>query len=231
LEGQLRKFFESFGEELSRQVELGQAATDSDYVTFQRSINANVKSGAKARHEILLRKLLAKAPKLADAFDPSIVVQSGTAGRVGQLAESIRDLIHAANKSFATKHGEDLFKATNNTANALTRIGIPVKDLAGYKDFTDKLYFIFRESVGQRLTTWPESFSDINDLRTEAHHDVDHGKASKVRAKRRKIAGTFAKYAGGGTPETLEPSRFVLAQANVMTALESDLKAIITAMI
>ena len=110
LEAPLRKFFESFGEELSRQVELGQAATDSDYVTFQRSINANVRSGAKTRHEILLRKLLAKAPRLADAFDPSIVAQSGTAGRVGQLAESIRDLVHAANKSFASKYGETYSK-------------------------------------------------------------------------------------------------------------------------
>jgi len=38
---------------LSRQVELGHEATDSDYLTFQRTVNANVKSGAKTRQQIL----------------------------------------------------------------------------------------------------------------------------------------------------------------------------------
>jgi hypothetical protein len=227
LEKEMRHFFEAFSSELSKQVELGQAATDSDYVMFQRSVNANVKTGAKTRHEVLLRKLLAKAPKLADAFDPSIIAQSGTAARVAQLGESIRDLVHTANTSFAAKHGEDLFKATNNTARALARAGSPVKDLAGYKDLMDDLYFLFRESPGQRIATWPDSFSDVNTLRTEVRHDVDHGDAAKVRSKRRKIGKTFATYAGSGTPETLEPSRFVLVQANLMTALEADLKAVV----
>lgn len=230
LEKEMRHFFESFSSELSKQVELGQAATDSDYVMFQRSVNANVKTGAKTRHEVLLRKLLAKSPRLADAFDPSIIAQSGTTARVAQLGESVRDLVHAANTSFAAKHGEDLFKATNNTARALTRIGNPVKDLANYKELMDDLYFLFRESPGQRLATWPDSFTDVNTLRTEVRHDVDHGDAGKVRSKRRKIGKTFDKYAGSGTPETLEPSRFVLVHANLMTALEADLKAIIAAL-
>jgi len=230
LENELQRFFEDFSGELSRQVELGQAATDSDYVIFQRSVNANVKSGAKTRHEILLRKLLAKSPKLADAFDPTIIVQSGIGTRVEQLGQSIRDLIHAANTSFAAKHGEDMFKATNHTARALTRIGSPVKGLKGYKELMDDLYFLFRESVGQRLATWPDSFTDVNNLRTELRHDVDHGEPAKVRSKRRKIGGTFVKYAGSGTAETLEPARFVLVQGNLMAGLEADLKAIIAAM-
>lgn len=135
---------------------------DSDYVIFQRSVNTNVKSGAKTRHEILLRKLLAKAPKLAAAFDPTIVAESGTSSRVAQLGDSIRELIHTANKAYAAKHGEDLFKATNNTAHALSRIGKPVADLDGYKQLMDDMYFLFRESVGQRLgTNWPPSFKDV----------------------------------------------------------------------
>jgi Protein of unknown function DUF262 len=229
LEKEMRHFFEGFSGELSKQVELGQAATDSDYVMFQRSVNANVKTGAKTRHEVLLRKLLAKAPKLADAFDPTIIAQSGTAARIAQLGESIRDLVHTANASFAAKNGEDLFKATNNTARALSRVSSPVKDLAGYKELMDDFYFLFRESPGQRIATWPDSFTDVNTLRTEVRHDVDHGEAAKVRSKRRKIGKTFAKYAGSGTPETLEPSRFVLVQANLMTALEADLKVIVAA--
>lgn len=228
LESELRVFFENFSRELSRQVELGQSATDSDYVMFQRSVNANVKSGPKTRHEILLRKLLAKSPKLADIFDPTIVAQSGTASRVEQLGDSVQELIETANNSYAAKHGEDLFKATNKTARALARMGKPLKDLKGYKGLIDDLYFLFRESPGQRLgATWPESFADINTLRTELRHDVDHGDTKKIRTKRKKAGTTFAKYAGSGTAETLEPSRFVLVQANLMTAIEADLKALV----
>jgi hypothetical protein len=228
LEEQLRKFFEDFSHQLSRQVELGQSATDSDFVTFQRSVNANVKSGARTRHEIFLRKLFAKSPKLANVFDPTVIAESGTSIRVNQLGASINDLIHTANKVYAAKHGEDLFKPTNDTARALTRIGKPISDFEGYKELMDGLYFLFRESVGQRLgTNWPSSFADVNILRTDLRHDVDHGPEGKIRAKRKAHGKTFAKYSGSGTPETLEPSRFALVQANLLTAIEGDLKTTI----
>ena len=53
----LHDFIEYFLKESSVQVELGQEATDSDFIEFHRSINANVKSAARTRHTILLRKL------------------------------------------------------------------------------------------------------------------------------------------------------------------------------
>lgn len=73
----LRKFFENFMAELAEQIEKGQAATDSDYVKFQRSVNANVRSGARTRQEILLRKLFRIAPDLASIFDPSVIAETG----------------------------------------------------------------------------------------------------------------------------------------------------------
>jgi hypothetical protein len=39
-------------------MELGQKATDPDYLEYQRTISANIKAGARIRHEIMLRKLL-----------------------------------------------------------------------------------------------------------------------------------------------------------------------------
>jgi hypothetical protein len=229
-ENELRRFYEEFSRELSKQVELGQAATDSDFVTFQRSVNANLRTGAKTRHEVLLRKLLGKSPKLAAVFEPTIIAESGTSTRVEQLGVSVRDLVHAVNKAYGAKHGEDLFKPTNNTARALARLGTPITDFGEYKVFMDDLYFLFRESVGQRLgTSWPDSFLDVNTLRTELRHDVDHGDAAKVRAKKKKAGGTFTKYAGAATAETLEPSRFVLVQTNLLSAIEADLKAATTA--
>lgn len=225
----LRKFFETFMSELAEQVEKGQSATDSDYVAFQLSVNANVKGGAKTRQEIMLRKLFRITPELAEVFDPSVIAESGVSGRVAILGDSIAELVTQVNGRYAAIKGEDLFKATNKTAQALLRIRKPAGDLNAYKSMIDDLYFLFRESAGNRLGgTWPASFAHINDLRTDLRHDVDHGDAAKVRAKRRKAGTTFALYAGGGTPDTIEPAKFPLVQSNILGAIEGDLRGLST---
>lgn len=227
-EAKLRKFFETFMAELAEQVEMGQSATDSDYVTFQRSVSANVKGGAKTRQEILLRKLFRIAPDLAEIFDPSVIAESGVSGRIAALGASISELVSQINGKHAAKTGEDLFKATNKTTQAFLRIHKPAKDLAAYENFIDDLYFLFRESVGTRLNgAWPPSFSQVNDLRTDLRHDVDHGDPAKVRAKRRKAGNTFTLYAGGGTPDTIEPVKFPLVQSNILGAIEGDLRGLL----
>jgi len=224
-ETQLRKFFEEFMLELAEQIELGQSATDSDYVMFQRSVNANVRGAARTRQEIMLRKLFRVAPKLAEIFDASIIAESGVSGRVGTLGESIAQLVGQLNGIHAAKKGEDLFKATTKTAQAFLNIRKAIKDRQSYGALIDDLYFLFRESTGTRLgETWPPSFVHINNLRTDLRHDVDHGDASKVRAKRRKAATIFTLYAGAGTPDTIEPEKFPLIQSNILSAIESDLR-------
>jgi hypothetical protein len=228
VESQLRSFFEVFMTELAQQVELGQRATDSDYLTFQQSVNANVKGGAKTRQEILLRKLFRIAPALAGIFDPAIIAESGVSGRITALSESIAQLISQLNKRYSANTGEDLFKATNKTAQALLRIRKPVTTLQGYRDFIDDLYFLFRESPGNRLgSELPISFGHVNELRTDVRHDIDHGDAAKVRSKRRKVGNTFVLYAGSGTPDTIEPVKFPLVQSNILAALEGDLRTML----
>jgi hypothetical protein len=228
LEKEIRKFFEAFNEELGKQIEMGQLASDSDYLIFQRSVNANVKGGAKTRHEVLLRKLFVFSPKLADIFDPTAIAKSGIAGRVPELADSISTLIGQLNRKYSANHGEDLFKATNKTAQALLRIRKPIKSIDDYRTLVDDLYFLFRESPGQRLGgTWPASFGDVNDLRLDLRHDIDHGDLKKVRSKNIRIGVAFSKYSGGGTPETIEPIRFSLVQANVLGAVEGDLRGLL----
>jgi hypothetical protein len=39
----------------------------------------------------------------------------------------------------------------------------------------------------------PASFADVNTLRTELRHDVDHGEPAKVRAKKKKAGTIFDK--------------------------------------
>jgi hypothetical protein len=191
-------------------------------------VSANVKGGAKTRQEILLRKLFRIAPDLADVFDPSVIAESGASGRVAELADSVSELVSQVNKKHAVRTGEDLFKATNKTTQAFLRIRKPAVDLKAYGDIIDALYFLFRESAGARLdASWPTSFVHVNELRTDLRHDVDHGSPGKVRAKRRKAGKTFALYAGGGTPDTIEPVRFPLFQSNILGAIEGDLRGLL----
>jgi len=227
LEKTVADFVRHFLAELARQVELGQAATDYDYIRFQRSINANVKAGARIRHEILLRKAFMHDPTLADAFDPSVLLVSGISGRIKELAEDVTEQVARINSAYAATHGEDLFKATNKTAQALLNIGKPIKDLSGYTRLMADLYFLFRESIGQRLPSLPTSFADVNTLRTDLQHDVDHGDRGKVKAKRTKIGGTFEKHSGVKSPQLVDSSRFVLVQANLLSAIEFDLKNLV----
>ena len=222
---ELRKFFETFMTQLAEQVEMGQSATDSDYVTFQSSVNANVKGGARIRQEIMLRKLFRISPQVAEIFDPSIIAETGVSGRVFALGDSISELVSQLNSEYAASKGEDLFKATSKTAQAFLKIRKPAKDLNEYGELIDALYFLFRESIGSRLEgKIPSSFNHVNDLRTDLRHDLDHGSAGKIRAKRRKAGATFTFYAGAGTPQTIEPVKFPLVQSNILSAIETDLR-------
>jgi hypothetical protein len=141
------------------------------------------------------------------------------------LAESIVTLIHAINTAYAAENGEDLFKPTNKTSYAIATLGKQLTGYTDYQKFIDNLYFTFHEGVGTRLNEKkPISFVEINTLRTELQHDVDHGDASKIKSKRTKAGLTFEKYSGVASPLTLAQERFAVVQSNLLGALETDLK-------
>jgi hypothetical protein len=123
---------------------------------------------------------------------------------------------------------QDVFKATNKTASALLRIRKRITTQDAYGAFIDDLYFLLREGPGTRLdfASLP-SFGHVNELRTDLRHDVDHGEKGKVRSRRKKAGTTFSLYAGEGTPDTIEPARYPLFQANILTAIEGDLRALL----
>ena len=142
---------------------------------------------------------------------------------IAETAETLVKQIHQINSAYSAIHGDDLFKSTNRTTNALMSLKAPASNLDSYTHLIDDLYFIFRESIGQRIATLPESFVDVNTLRTERQHDVDHGNATAVRSKRKKAGATFAKYSGAKTPELLDAACFPLSQAKLLAALSADL--------
>jgi len=224
-ETRLGQFFEFFMAELSKQVTLGQQGTDPEYLAFQKTVNANIRRSAQTRNEILLRKLLAYDPTFTDILGVSIIAESAIDRSLAECGERIRNLVEQRNEEYAREKGEDLFKATSKTANALADISHFLKDYTGYRDWIDRLYFVFRESVGTRLEdNWPATFVDVNILRTAEHHDVDHGKNSKVRSKRLKLGKCFKKYAGVTTPATLAPEKFAIVQAKLLGEIERDLR-------
>lgn len=219
----LAEFIEDFMLELTRQVELGPLATDKDYLAFQRTVNANVRNGPKIRNDILLRKLFRFDPDFFTSSSSSAGLQAGLQEQIGSSVMSIRNAVHKANEVYAAKNGKDLFKPTNKTVKALTDgIATPISDLESYKALIENLYFLFRESVGQRLgDDVPRAFTDVNDLRTLNEHDVDHGKGGKPAKKRKDLASVFRKYSGQESPQSIGPELFIVIQANILSALES----------
>ena len=221
----LKEFIDYFLTELSKQVELGQKATDQDYLAFQRTVNANVRTGPRTRQEILLRKLFKYQPDFFSVVSKSRTLSDSINVDIGRISKEIQETVKMLNDRYAAKNGKDLFKPTNKTVGALNNIGNTVHDLSGYKSLIEDLYFLFRESTGQRLEDGlPESFVDINSLRTLNEHDVDHGRASKVAAKRKNLSSVFKKYSGSPTPDAIDPSMFPIVQANILGALLTDLR-------
>ena len=226
-EKRIAMLFIGFLQELNKEVERGQNATDVDYLEFQRTINANIKGGTQIRQQILLRKFLAHDPGFVDLLDPTALAESGIRKGIDAAAGQIVKLVGQLNEQYSAQHGEDLFKATNRTAQAQANLSKAIEDFDDYKSFIDDLYFLFRESVGSRLDGRVQpSFEDVNTLRTDLQHDVDHGKKTKFKAKKMKIGQVFRKYAGAPSPAGLDPERFVLVQANLLGALRRDLQKI-----
>lgn len=227
-EGAFREFFDEFMKQLAAQVELGQGATDPDYVQFQRTVNANIKAGPRLRQRILLRKLIAFNPSVVAKLGAAEVASAGLDEAIKHVAEDIARLVTTINEAYAAKHGKDLFKATNRTASALVALAHPISAAEDYETLIDNLYFLVWEGPGQRLDdAWPESFSDVNALRTALRHDLDHGSSSKVSRKRRDTANAFEKYAGTGTPDTVGPNVLRALQANLLSAVRDDMKPLL----
>ena len=217
-------FFINFLSELTTQVQLGHQANETDYIEFQRTVNANVRTGAAMRQRILLRKLLASDPGFAAILDPTAVATSGLEAAIASDATKIVKLVGQHNERYSAQHGADLFKATNKTAQAHANMGKPLRAFEDYKAFIDSLYFLFHESVGTRLGgNTPASFGDVNTLRTDLRHDVDHGKAGKVRAKKKKLGSVFQRFSGVSSPNGLDPNLFIVVQSNILAELKRDL--------
>ena len=212
--------------ELVKQVELGHQATDDDYLAFQKTVNANVRSAVNTRHQILLRKLFQFDPAFAERLDPATIAASGTKAAIAKIGAEIATLIKAINEIYSAAAGNDLFKMSNKTVPALKTIGEETSSYDQYSNLVKCLYFLLWEGPGTKLEVKPESFKDVNDLRTSLEHDVDHGNTGKVKAKQKKLANTFSKFAGIASPSAAAPERFPIVQLKLLSDVKNDLKTL-----
>lgn len=227
----LREFVDTFVRDLQREVERGHEATEKDLLEFQSTISANVRAGPEIRHKVLLKRLLLADLSFSDVVGPQSVIESGVAADVQRSGEVVQQFIYALNKDYQAKHGVDLFKATNQTSQALLTLAKPAGSVQDYGDFMDALYCLLYEGTGngQRLgDVLPDVVRDVQHLRTQLRHDVDHGEASKARAKMKKLGQVFAKYANVTSPELLRPENFPLVQARILTRVEATLHQLLT---
>lgn len=220
----LRQFFTAFMAERAKQVELGPDATDHDYVDFQKSVNSNVRAGARIRHHVLLRKLFEMAPEFAGVFSSATIQSAGFDKDIEQCCDLIDSRIVAINADYKAQTGTDLFKITSRTLEATKSIRKPVHNIAEYEGLITDLYVLFHEGPGDRLVEKPQSFGDVVVLRTAAQHDTDHGKAGEARRKARNAGTTFERYSGSASPSTLDPAAFQVVQVRILRALAEDLE-------
>ena len=220
-------FASHFVKGLAEEVEKGREATDTDYITFQKSVNANVRSGPATRHKILLRKLFQFDPDILDLTDDRVVASADFSGEIVELGRDIRKMTALVNDAHAATAGVDLFKSTNKTAEALNALSEPIASYGDYKCLVEHLYFQFWEGPGSKLTQKPQSFADINALRTELEHDTDHGKAKDVMKKKLRYGQVFQMYAGSTSPSVASPARFPLMQLRLLQAVKSDLQGLL----
>ena len=66
-------------------MEKGQAATESDFISFQKSVNADVKTGPVTRDRVLLRKLFQFDPAFLESANSDAAAAADSPGRLPVL--------------------------------------------------------------------------------------------------------------------------------------------------
>jgi len=231
IEKRLGEFFEKFSRDLTAEVEKGQKATDKDLIEYQQAVNYGTadKESIERRRDILVKKLILFEPSLAPCFLKEGSAERSLEKQIRELVISCSELVYRHNEQYRSKHGEDLFKATNETTKGWKLLESTIRDEHPYGQFVDALYKIIYEGSGSGVrlgATLPSTVKDIIVLRTDLRHDIDHGKRSKIKAKERQLAETIKKYAGKPSIALLGKEDFLALQLSVLDGLKNCLNTL-----
>lgn len=222
---QFRDFVQTFFSQLSSEVQKGVKAVDKELLRYQQAITSGSTGGdsIRARIAILTKRLATHSPTFSSLLSSYIEAGDAASLAIVELQEASRALVYDSNRSYsAINGGEDLFKMTTKSSNAIHTIGIACRDLKAYGEFIDALYFLVYEGSGncKRLPLPPPDFAmDIKFLRADLRHDLDHGTENEVAKKITRSSTIFQKYSGKRTPEECGPDEFLSVQLRVLQAL------------
>lgn len=224
-------FLEEFFAGLSAEVQKGAKAGDKELILYQQSISAGSTGGDSIRNrlEILTRRLALRFPAFSGAAGGRHAAMGGMSDPLAATATEIRSQIYRVNKAYSARHGEDLFKATNETSNAMNVLHVAVTGRREYGELIDALYFLVYEGSGacKRLGDPPPEFAmDVKFLRTALRHDVDHGDEKDVAKKMKRAGKAFAKYSSKQTPEECGEEELVAAQVKLLAKCLEMLKSL-----
>jgi len=221
---QFRNFVQTFFGQLSAEVQKGVKAVDRELLRYQQAITSGSTGGdsIRARIAILTKRLATYSPVFAALL--SSYSEAGDAAQlaIGEMQDVARSLVYEVNRGYSAERGEDLFKMTTKSSNALHTLGLPCRDIATYGDFVDTLYFLVYEGSGscKRLPAPPPDFAmDVKFLRGDVRHDLDHGSEKDIANKLTRNAAVFEKYAGKKTPEECGPDEFLSIQLKLLQNL------------
>lgn len=221
-------FVNHFFQKLAEEVEKGVKSRARDFLRYQQAITAGSTGGdsIKERIRILTKNLAAYSPKFSKLLGAYQDSSEEAIRGIQDLTTVSRELVYNVNRLYSAKHGEDLFKMTNEAVAALQRIQQPARDIEKFGAFIDALYFLVYEGSGscKRLPQPPPEFStDVKFLRTLFRHDVDHGDEKDVASKNIRNAQIFEKYSGKKSPGECSADDLLAAQIRVLEGQKSFL--------
>jgi len=223
------KFVEAFFSDLAAEVEKGSKSTRREMLDYQEAISYGSAAGDSIRNRlnILTQSLVTTHPEFAPLLGEGGASKTSTERAISQKSDSISKQLHKVNEKYAATHGEDLFKATNDSMMALKHLSSPVKDSESYGKLIDGLYFLIYEGSGscRRLPTPVHDFAmDVKFLRTGIRHDLDHGDTSDIIKKRVRKGTVFEKFSGKKSSQECGPEDFLAIQLRLLSECLSFLE-------
>lgn len=220
---QFGEFVEDFLNKLAIEVEKGSASIEKELLRYQQAISTDSMGGnsIKSRINILSKRLATFSAPFASLISNYPETNYEVLKNLSELTATIKDQIYKINKLYSSKAGEDLFKLTNKSINALSILGKPTRDANQFSEFIDSLYFLFYEGSGacKRLPSPPpQLLMDIKFLRTDIRHDIDHGDEKEIRKKHVRNAEILKKYSGKMTLQESSPEDFLATQIRLLSA-------------
>ncbi len=221
---EFRDFVQIFFDQLSAEVQKGVKAVDRELLRYQQAITSGSTGGnsIRSRIAVLTKRLATHSATFSSLLSAYAEAGDAASIAIGELQEVSRTLVYEINRTYSATAGEDLFKMTTKSSNAIHTLGVACRDSTAYGEFIDALYFLVYEGSGscKRLPSPPPEFAmDVKFLRADIRHDLDHGTEKKVAKKIIRNADVFEKYSGKKAPEECGPDEFLSIQMKILQSL------------